>query len=86
MFWRIFVIVALLLIVIGVPLQYKALNRMAFGRSMFIFVTSVVMGLVVGMQPSIAATVIAAALFIIGYGFLILMSIKSFQRLRAGKR
>ncbi|MCL6442911.1 MAG: hypothetical protein K6T83_05550 [Alicyclobacillus sp.] len=82
LFWTIVWVVALLIIVVCIPIQHRALNKIAFGRSMFISWTAILMGLIVSLFPSISATVVALVLFIIGFGFMILMAVKSAQHLR----
>lgn len=86
MIWRIIFLLAVVIVVVSVPVQYKALNRIAFGRSMFISFTAILMGLIVAMLPSVAATIVAMVLFLLGFGFMALMALKSFQRLRADKK
>lgn len=75
-------LVAIAGIVWCIVIQKRALNKIAFGRSMFISGMAVLMGLIVGMLPGLAASIIAICLFIIGLGMLVLMAIKSYQRLQ----
>ena len=84
--WRVIFLLALLIIIVSVPIQYKALNRIAFGRSMFITFMALLMGMIVAMLPSVAATIVAMVLFLLGFGFMVLMDVKSLQRLRAEKK
>lgn len=86
MIWRVIFLLALLIIIVSVPIQYKALNRIAFGRSMFITFMALLMGMIVAMLPSVAATIVAMVLFLLGFGFMVLMDVKSLQRLRAEKK
>jgi uncharacterized membrane protein len=79
-------VIALAVAAVCVWLQYRALNRIAFGRSMFISGMSILTGLMVGLLPTLSATVVAVALLVLGYGFLVFMAVKSFQRLRSQKR
>lgn len=86
MIWRIIFLLAVVIVVVSVPVQFKALNRIAFARSMFISFMAILMGLIVAMLPSVAATIVAMALFLLGFGFMALMAVKSFQRLRTEKK
>jgi len=79
-------VLAIVVIVLCVWVQYQALNQIAFGRSMFISGMSLIMGLIVGQIPSVAASVVSVALLVIGFGMLIFMGIKSAQRLRKVRR
>lgn len=86
--WIVFVLTAISVIMIAVcvPLQYRALNRVAANRSIFISGMSILMGLIVGMYPSIAATVISLLLILLGLAFILFMGVKSFQRLQMVKQ
>lgn len=86
MIWRLIFLLAVAIVVVSVPLQYKALNRIAFSRSMFISFMAILMGLIVAMLPSAAATIVSMVLFLLGFGFMGLMAIKSLQRLRSEKK
>ena len=86
MIWRIVLVLAVLTIVVTVPIQYKALNKIAFGRSMFISFMSIIMGLIVAMMPNIPATILATVLFLLGFGMLIFMAVKSVQRMRSVRK
>lgn len=86
MIWRIIFLLAVVIVVVSVPVQFKALNRIAFARSMFISFMAIFMGLIVAMLPSVAATIVAMVLFLLGFGFMALMAVKSFQRLRTEKK
>ncbi|MBX6353556.1 MAG: hypothetical protein IRZ10_09505 [Thermoflavifilum sp.] len=76
-------VIAVVVAVACVIIQRRALNRIAFGRSMFISWMAILTGLIVGMLPGIAATVVAVILLLLGYGFMVLMAVKSWQRLRS---
>jgi len=86
MIWRIVFFLAVLTIVVTVPIQYKALNRIAFGRSIFISFMSIIMGLIVAMMPNIPAIILSTVLFLIGFGMLIFMAVKSLQRMRSARK
>ncbi|WP_067934501.1 hypothetical protein [Alicyclobacillus kakegawensis] len=77
---------ALLLVVclaVCIPIQHRALNRIAFGRSMFITFALILFGLfLVAVATGLAAVVLGAMLMALGYGFLIFIAVKSYQRLR----
>lgn len=74
-------IVAIAGIVWCIVIQRRALNKIAFGRSMFISGMAVLTGLIVGQLPSVAAGIISICLFVIGLGMLVLMAIKSYQHM-----
>lgn len=65
-----------------IVIQRRALNKIAFGRSMFISGMAVLTGLIVGQLPSIAAGIISISLLVIGLGMLVLMAVKSLQHMR----
>jgi Mg2+/Co2+ transporter CorB len=80
--WTVVFILALLTIVVCVPIQRRAMNKIAFGRSVFISLTAIIFGFIIALLPWIEATIVAVALFILGYGMMILMAIKSIQHLQ----
>lgn len=84
--WDIIVPIAILLTIVCIIILRKALNKIAFGRSMFIFLSSIFMGLLIGFIPSLTSTILAWVFFILGYAFLILMTFKSLQHLNKVKR
>lgn len=86
--WQISFYVVIILSVICIPIQHRALNRIAFGRSMFICYTAIVMGYVVGVlsRPSIASAVVGLLLLFFGVLMLVFMSVKSLQHLNSRKR
>ncbi len=86
--WIVFIltVIAVVMVAICVPLQYRALHRVAANRSIFISGMSILMGLIVGMYPSIAATVVSLFLILLGLAFILLMGIKSYQRLQMVKQ
>ncbi|MDQ0191292.1 hypothetical protein JI721_06345 [Alicyclobacillus cycloheptanicus] len=79
-------IVAIAGIIWCIVIQRRALNKIAFGRSMFISGMAVLTGLIVGQLPSIAATIISVCLIVIGLGMLVFMAVKSQQHLRKRAR
>ena len=72
--------------IICIPIQRKALNKIAFGRSLFITYTAILMGYIVGViATTIAADIMGVVLYLLGMLMLIFMAVKSVQRLRARK-
>ncbi|MCL6517930.1 hypothetical protein [Alicyclobacillus sp.] len=63
-------------------MQRRAMHRTAFGRSMFISWTAVLMGFLVGLLPTISAAVVSIVLLITGFGMMIVLGLKSWARLR----
>lgn len=84
--WTIVFILLLLIGGVSIPVQRRAMNKIAFGRSMFISWTAIIFGFIVGLLPGIPATVVAACLFILGIGMMLLMTLKSYQHLERLKR
>lgn len=80
-------IVAIAVLLISVVIQYRALNRIAFSRSMFItgmaFVCSFVVTLTV---PSAAVWIVFSFFQIVAWGFLLLITLRSLARLRGRRR
>ncbi|MCY0902086.1 MAG: hypothetical protein OWU32_07865 [Firmicutes bacterium] len=75
--------VALVVLVICVVIQRRALNRIAFGRSMFISGMSFVVSFVVMIAPPSAGVWVLFGLFeLFGWTFLIFMTVRSIARLR----
>jgi hypothetical protein len=79
-------LLALVIMVVCFVLQYKALNRIAFGRSVFISLAAIFMGLMVGMLPTISATIVSIVLLLLGFGMIVFMGYKSYQHLQMVKR
>jgi uncharacterized membrane protein len=77
---------AIVIMVVCFVFQYRALNRIAFGRSVFISLSAIVMGLMVGMLPTISATIVSIVLLLLGYGMIVFMGYKSYQHLQSAKR
>ncbi|QQE78970.1 hypothetical protein [Alicyclobacillus sp. SO9] len=80
--WNTVFVLVVLGFIVGIPIQHRALNKIAFGRSMFITISAILMGLFIGLYPSIAATIVSLVLILIGAGFMALMSLKSYQHLK----
>lgn len=84
------VLLGIITIIVCVPIQRRALNKIAFGRSMFISFSAIVMGILVAVlrigHNQIAYAIVSLCLFIIGFGMLILMAIKSVQHMKSNKR
>lgn len=86
-FWQISFYTVIILSLICIPIQRRAMNKIAFGRSMFITYTAIVMAYVVGvLSRSIAADVIAILLLLLGLLMLIFMAVKSIQHIKSRKR
>lgn len=87
MFWQIAFWVTLVASVICIPIQRRALNKIAFGRSLFITYTAILMGYIVGvLATSIAADVMGIVLYLIGMIMLIFMAVKAWQRRQQAKQ
>lgn len=85
-FWQISFYTVIILSLICIPIQRRAMNKIAFGRSMFITYTAIVMAYVVGvLSRSIAADVIAILLLLLGLLMLIFMAVKSIQHIKSRK-
>lgn len=75
--------VALVVLGVCVVIQRKALNRIAFGRSMFISGMSFVVSFVVIIAPpSVGVWVLFGFFELFGWAFLIFMTVRSIARLR----
>lgn len=83
--WTIVLIAGVVVSIICIPIQRRAMNKIAFGRSMFITWTAIIFGFIIALLPGIPATIIACCLFILGFGMMILMAIKSYQHLQRVK-
>ncbi|QSO50857.1 hypothetical protein JZ785_18450 [Alicyclobacillus curvatus] len=83
MFWQIAFWAMLVASVVCIPIQRRALNKIAFGRSLFITYTAILMGYVIGvLATSIAADIMGIALYLLGMAMLLFMAVKSLHRLR----
>jgi hypothetical protein len=80
--WNIVFIVVFAGLIICIPIQFRVLNRIAFGRSMFISGMAILTGLFIGLYPSVAATVVSLFLVLLGMVFMVFMSVKSVQHMR----
>lgn len=86
-FWQIAFYAVIVLSILCIPVQRRALNKIAFGRSMFIAYTGIVMGYMLGvLSTSIATTVLAVVIFLLGIAMLMFMALKSIQRLRMTRK
>ena len=87
MFWQIAFWVMLIASIICIPVQRRALNKIAFGRSLFITYTAILMGYIVGvLATTIAADIMGIVLYLLGMVMLIFMAVKAWQRLRYQKQ
>ncbi|MCL6627393.1 MAG: hypothetical protein K6T68_12505 [Alicyclobacillus shizuokensis] len=85
--WTVLALLLVACLAVCIPIQHRALNRIAFGRSMFITFALILFGLfLVVVATGLAAVVLGALLMTLGYGFLIFIAVKSYQRLRQVKR
>jgi hypothetical protein len=66
-------------------MQWRAMHRIAFGRSMFISWTAVLMGFLVGLLPTVSAAVVSILLLVTGCGMMAVLGVKSWQRLRRSR-
>lgn len=81
--WMIGIVVLITCVII----QRRALNRIAFGRSMFICGMSFLVSFLVIMAPlSIGAWVLFALFQLFGWVFLLFMTFRCVQRMRATDR
>lgn len=83
--WWIYTVIWILFIVsliVFIPSQRRAMNKIAFGRSMFISAAAIVLGLFVAIRPGIGYAIVAIFLFLMGWGMIVFMGIKSYQHLR----
>lgn len=86
-FWQIAFWVMLIASIICIPVQRRALNKIAFGRSLFITYTAILMGYIVGvLATTIAADIMGIVLYLLGMVMLIFMAVKAWQRLRYQKQ
>ncbi|MDB5085072.1 MAG: hypothetical protein JWN30_1958 [Bacilli bacterium] len=79
-------LIGVLVFVICSIIQFLAMNRMAFGRSIFIAAMFLVMAVIARLSTSSAAGVFVGILLVLGYAFLFLMTWKSIVRFRKTKR
>ncbi|QSO47743.1 hypothetical protein [Alicyclobacillus mengziensis] len=82
-FWQMAFWAMLVASVICIPIQRRALNKIAFGRSLFITYTAILMGYIVGvLATTVAADIMGIVLYVLGMAMLLFMAVKSLQRLR----
>jgi hypothetical protein len=88
--WHIFrevlFIIAVLIIIPCIVWQRRALNKIAFGRSMFISWSFIIFGWIVGLLPSIEATIFSVILLLFGFLMIVYMGVKSRKHLLATRR
>lgn len=81
------VLIGIVVAIICIPIQRRALNKIAFGRSMFITFTAIILGVLIvaigSAEQSPASQIVGTLLILIGYAMLIFMAVKSLQRLRS---
>lgn len=86
-FWQTAFWVMVVASIICIPIQRRAMNKIAFGRSLFITYTAIVMGYVVGvLSTSIAADIMGILLYLLGLVMLLFMAARSWQRLRERRK
>lgn len=78
--------VGLLVFIVSLIIQYFALNRIAFGRSMFITISMFFVGFMVWMSPHEVSRYIADFFFVAAWIFLIFMTVQSLVRVRMKKK
>lgn len=78
--------VGLLVFIVSVIIQYFALNRTAFGRSIFITAAMFAAGSIIWMSPHEVSKFIAGIFFVGGWVFLLLMTFQSILRARYNKK
>lgn len=75
--------IAFIVLVICIMIQRRALNRIAFGRSMFISGMSFLVSFIVVLAPPNPAVWVLFVFFqLLGWVFLIFMTIRSLRRMR----
>ncbi|MCL6633427.1 MAG: hypothetical protein K6T63_12445 [Alicyclobacillus herbarius] len=85
--WAVLAFLFVACLAVCIPIQHRALNRIAFGRSVFITFALILFGLFMAVVATgLAAVIIGALLVATGYGFLILVAVKSYQRLQFRRR
>lgn len=78
--------VGLLVFFVSVIIQYFALNRIAFGRFIFITVAMFVVGSIIWMSPHEVSKFISGIFFVGGWAFLLFMTFQSILRARYNKK
>lgn len=83
-------IVALVVLLVSIVIQYRALNRIAFSRSLFIsgiaFFTAFVIHLFAPPNAGFGAWVLFLLFLAAGWLFLLFMTYQSWRRLRSLKK
>jgi uncharacterized membrane protein len=89
-FTQFVVLIGIIVVLICIPIQRRALNKIAFGRSMFITFAAILMGIFIAVvgsgEHSIVSILVGWILVLLGYLMLVYMAVKSFQRLRRKAR
>lgn len=75
-------IIGVLIIIPCIWWQRRALHKMAFGRSMFISWSFIIFGWIVGLLPSISATIFSVFLLLFGFLMIVYMGVRSRQHLQ----
>lgn len=83
--WLIPVFLFVLFIVCCV-IQFRAMNRIAFGRSIFISTMFLLMGFIVAISSMSPARYVSWFLFVCGYGFLLFMTVQSVLHVQKNKQ
>lgn len=78
--------VGLLVFIVSVIIQYFALNRIAFGRSIFITVAMFAVGSMIWMSPYEVSKYLAGLFFVFGWAFLLFMTVQSIFHARQKKK
>lgn len=73
-------LVGLLAFIICVIVQFFALHRAAFGRSMFITAAMFVVGFMISLSPHDVSRVISKAFYVLAWGFLLFVTWYSIVR------
>lgn len=76
-------VVAVLIIIPCIWWQRRALNKIAFGRSMFISWSFIIFGWIVGLLPNAAATIFSVILLLSGFAMIAFMGLRSRKHLQS---
>jgi len=86
-FTQFLVLLGIVIILICVPIQRKALNKIAFSRSMFITFTAIIMGILINvLTMNLKGELVGSLLIALGFAMLIFMAVKSLQHMKSVKQ
>ncbi|BCJ87456.1 hypothetical protein [Effusibacillus dendaii] len=73
-------LIGLLLFIVCMIVQFFALHRTAFGRSLFITAAMFLVGFMVSLSPYTVSQFISKFFYILGWGFMLLVTWQSIVR------